>query len=325
MVVDLTRIVNDNVLSLSNYVHPTFDLSSVRDDMNYYIHSGDHYLTYLVLVELVERLSNGVQIHSLTSINSDNLQFFHKNNVVVIDVKSIQRKYRQDIEFFISRLVKRKSLCGRKHVVCVRNFDEMSTRFQANFKSLIENNAEYACFVFTSSKQQQETMNTIVPLCMYLRTPRLNAQQSRSFCEEILKFVDSRYSDMVESSIKVNHDEPMYIQILEMNVFVSNARPYINVFRNEISDLIDFLKRKRNADKVITRIRESLNKVTYYTISDEDICKYILTKISALRNFDKRRCVEKLAEAQLKLCTASKKNFVYELLFVQIYLIMHSK
>lgn len=320
MKIDLRNTTNENSRKLCKYIHPSYDLSHVKNDLNYFVYSRDEYLLYLVTLELVDRLSDGVKLHELSPIECDGIKFFHKNNVVMVDVKSILRKFRPDIEGFIARIVKRQPLFGDKHIVCIQNFEEISTRFQINFKSLIEKNSQNACFIFTSTRHQQEIFDAIVPFCSLLRTPGLNKKQSKALCTQILACHD----DDLKLDFKINHELPIYNQVIAMNSMISNGRSYTNVFKNEISDLVNFLKRKRMLDKVIVQIRASLNKILYYTISDEEICGYIMAKLLSLKNFDKHKAIEKLAQAQLRLCTASKKIFVYELLFIQVYLILHS-
>lgn len=311
----LLEVLNENTLLLANKIHPSYDLENLQTDINYFIYSSDEYLNYLVSSEMIERFSN-VTRKDLVAKECDNIPFYSQENVLCLDVKLIAKKLRQDIESFIRRIVKRKPLIGDKHIILIMNFDEICTKCQLHFKSLLESNFSNVCFIFTATKLQ-EAISNIHAFCMLLRTPKLSKKDSKNLLTHILKLHDNT----LKMDAKVDDDLNLYAMVSNLNSDVYGGRSYTDVFRKEISDLIDYLKtsKKRTLEKVINQIRITVNKVLYYSIPDATICKYVAKKLLSLKKIDKNQSILKVCEAETNLIGSSKKIFVYELLFLDLY------
>jgi hypothetical protein len=306
--------LNDNSVSLANHIHPNFDLKNINCDLNYFIYSNDEYLNFLVTSELIERLSN-IKRKKMTAKLCDGIPFYSHENVLCLDVAIIARKTRQDIDSFLRRIVRRKPLVGEKHIIVVMNFNEICTRYQMNFKSLLEMNYSNACFIFTSTKMQVG-IDCLYSFFMTLRIPTLCKNNSQKLMKEILRI----YDDTLKLDVNIDHNLTLYAQVSNLNAHINGGRLYVNVFQREISDLIDFLKssKKKSLDKVISHIRTIANKVLYYSIPDNIICQYIAKKVTSLKKIDKCVAIAKIAKAEENLINSSKKIFVYELLFIEL-------
>lgn len=313
--------LNDNTISLANNIHPTYDIKHIKPDLNYFVYSQDEYLNFLVTTEIIERLSNIKRKH-LNSKSCDSIPFYSHENVLCLDVVVIAKKSRQDIDSFLRRIVKRKPLIGDKHIIVLMNFHEICTRYQMNFKSLLEANYANACFVFTSTKMQVG-MDSLYSFFMMLRTPTLSKNDSQKLLSKILCIHDNT----LKLDVKIDYDLPLYAQITNLNAHINGGRFYVNVFKREISDLIDFLKnaKKKPLDKIICYIRTITNKVLYYSIPDNTICQFIAKKILSLKKIDKHAAIDKINTAEKNLVNSSKKIFVYELLFIDLYELLIDK
>jgi len=312
----MQTVLHDNVIPLSEYIHPGLNLDSILLDINYFVYSRDEYINFLVMSELIERLT-GRRERDLSAKEYDGIQFKSHQNILTVDVRQIVKKSRQDIESFIYRIVRRKPLVGEKHVICLLNFDEICTRCQLSYKCLLEKNFANACFIFTSTKIQQGISN-IYAFFVKLQVPVLSKKQSKLLLHRILQTYDDTLS---LESVEIDHDMLLYPQVVNLNSAINGGRMYKNVFQSEICTLVDFLKnsKKKTYDKVIVHIRASVNKLLYYSIPDRMILKSIAKKIASLKKIDKHKSVSKICIAESCLINASKKIFVYELLFVELY------
>ena len=185
-----------------------------------------------------------------------------------------------------------------------------------NFKSLLESNYNNACFVFTSTIMQVG-IESLYSFFMMLRTPTLSKNDSKKLLNRILSIHDNN----LKLDANIDHDLPLYAQITNLYAHINGGPSYVNVFKREIFDLIDYLKnsKKRSLDKIITQIRTITNKVLYYSIPDNVICQYIAKKIMSLKKIDKCAAIDKISTAEKQLVNSSKKIFVYELLFIDLY------
>ena len=330
----LCDTLDRNTIHFARWIHPNYDLKNIETDMNYFVYSRDEYMNFLVTSEIIERLS-GVKRCHLSAKECDGIPFSSHLNVLCLDVAVIPKKSRPDIDSFIRRIVRRKPLLGGKHIVVVTNFHEICTRYQLNFKSLLEANSANACFLFTSTKMQVG-VDCLYSFFMTLRTPTLSKQESQKLLNEVVRVAreeergaragsDEPASDVLENfssaQAKIDHQLPLYAQMINLNAHINGGRTYVNVFKREIFELIDFLKtsKKKPLEKIISHIRAVVNKVLYYSVPDNVICSYIAQKISSLKKIDKGTAIVKICEAEKNLVSSSKKIFVYELLLIELY------
>lgn len=307
--------LNNNTISLANNLHPKYDIKNIKTDLNYFVYSQDAFLNFLVTSEIIERLSN-IKRNQLVTKFYEGIPFYSHENVLCLDVVLVPKKLRQDIDSFLRRIVRRKPLVGEKHIILVMNFHEICTKYQLNFKPLLESNYNNACFVFTSTKIQVG-IESLYSFFMVLRTPTLSKNDSKNLLNRILCIHDKN----LKFDANINHDLPLYAQITNLNAHINGGPSYVNVFKREVYDLIDYLKnsKKRSWDKIISQIRTVTNKVLYYSIPDNVICQYVAKKIMSLKKIDKCAAIDKISTAEKQLVNSSKKIFVYELLFIDLY------
>lgn len=317
----LNDILNQNTLSLSRFIHPTIDLSFINADINYYIYSRDEYLNYLLICEILERLT-AYKINDLKAKECDGVEFRSHGNVIYVDARLTAKKSRQNIDGFLRQIVKRKPMIGSKHIIFIQNFDEISSHYQMNYKCLIEKFCSQACFVFTSSENQQRSMD-IRAFFSVIRIPLLSKNEISRLCTELLKINDSDLS----TEYSIFEEMMLYANIANLNSTLVHRRKFIDVYKLEIYDLIDFLKiaKRKNFEKVILHIRQKLNLILNYAMSDNIILQHISKKLLSLKKIDKHESLFKVVEAQTKLVNASKKIFVYELLFIELFEMIREK
>lgn len=313
----LTDILNENTVSLARFIHPKIDLSSIDADIGYFLYSRDEYLNYLLICEILERLTP-YKMSDLKAKECDGVEFRSHANVIMLDARLTPKKSRQKIDGFLRQIVKRKPMIGSKHVVIIQNFDEISGHYQMNYKCLVEKFCAQACFVFTSSETQQSILD-IQSFFSMIRIPMLSKQGISQLCDELLRLHDPQNTTSVAYDIV--EEMMLYPNIANLNCKLGDGRQFRDVYKSELYDLIDFLKlsKKKSFEKVIFHIRLKLNLILNYAMSDKIILQHISKKLLSLKKIDKHESLSKVVEAQTQLVNASKKIFVYELLFIELF------
>ena len=147
----------------------------------------------------------------------------------------------------------------------------------------------------------------------------LSKQGISQLCDELLRLHDPQNTTSVAYDIV--EEMMLYPNIANLNCKLGDGRQFRDVYKSELYDLIDFLKlsKKKSFEKVIFHIRLKLNLILNYAMSDKIILQHISKKLLSLKKIDKHESLSKVVEAQTQLVNASKKIFVYELLFIELF------
>ena len=114
-------------------------------------------------------------------------------------------------------------------------------------------------------------------------------------------------------------------EIEKLNNTSETKSTFENLFENEIDKLFVFIKKSKSLERVIETIRISVNKLLYYSLSDEWLCRTILKKSVKIAKLKKNihKIVDLISQSQYDMIKCSKKIFIYEYMFLALYDILH--
>lgn len=315
----------ENVSEYSQYIHPHVDVSLLAMDMNYLIYSVDEYMSYLITNEMIERFIEHKYVNP-TVKEVDNIVFKTVYNVIDIDCNAIQRKYRNNIHDFVAKYVKRQPLNSQKHVIVLRNFNGIMGKFQELYKSTIEKSYTNTCFIITSSDMSL-IQNNIKDLLCFIRIPLLKDKQLIELLEAVTE--GNNIDDIDLKSVVSQCDEDLYTCLCDIEKLHDSCETkstYVNLFVKAIVELLEFMKKSKSLEKTIESIRLTVNKLLYYSLSDNWLCNTILKKTLEIKKLKKHshEIVNAVVLCNYDLINNGKKIFAYEKLFITIYGLLHN-
>lgn len=321
----LTDYLIYNVTKYSQYIHPHIDISRLMLDMNYLVYSLDEYMNYLIVNEMIESFIQCKYVN-LTVKEVDNVVFKTLNNVIDIDCNHIQRKYRNNIHDFVAKYVKRQPLNGKKHLIILRNFNGIMGKFQDLFKSTIEQSYINTCFIITTSDISL-IQNNIKDLLCFIRIPLLTDKQLLNLLHYVTK--DNEIDDIDLKSVICQCDKDLYTCLCDIHKLHDSCESkstFVNLFEKAIIELLEFMKKSKSLEKTIESIRITMNKLLYYSISDNWLCTTIMKKALDIKKLKKHsyEIINAVVMCNIDLINNGKKIFAYEKLLITIYGLMHN-
>ena len=315
----------ENVTKYSELVHPTIDISRLGMDMNYLVYSLDEYMNYLIVNEMIESFIQTKYVNT-TVKEVDNIVFKTVYNVIDIDCNSIQRKYRNNIHDFVAKYVKRQPLNSQKHLVVLRNFNGIMGKFQELYKSTIEKSYTNTCFIITTNDISVIQKN-IRDLVCFMRLPLLKEKQLLNLLNNVTE--DNNIDDVDLKSVIHQCDEDLYTclcDIQKLHDSCESNSTFVNLFEKAIIELLEFMKKSKSLEKTIESIRMTINKILYYSLSDNWLCNTILNKTLDIKKLKKHshEIIEAVVLCNTDLINNGKKIFAYEKLFITIYGLLHN-
>ena len=315
----LIEYLDTNIAEYSKFLHCDYDFSNLRTDLNYFVSSTDDLVNFLTVNALIKQVNKAWK-PGIVKKQVDNIVFKSFENVVEIDCNAVQRRDRSTIYDFISKILKRKPIMHDKHIIVLRNFDGIALKFQSVYKTLIDKSALHSCFIIGTGKVGF-VQSCVHNLCCPIRLPSLNNSQFASLLSEIC--CEHKITLNIDSVIQ-NCKSDLYTCLLEiekLNEEGESDSTYQNLFESAIIDMIKFLKLSKSLEKVIDRIRVTMNKLLHYTLSDGWMCRVILREALKIPKIKKQRekCVDIVADSEHKLQSTGKKIFIYEYILLQIY------
>jgi len=320
----LTDSLINKVVKYSELLHE-HDYCNFKNDMNYFVYSKDPYMNILITNELIQRMSE--KSHYKTQNKTiDNISFRSVDNIVDIDFDCIQRKNRGEVYNFIMKIVKRSPMLFDKHIIVLRNFDKVMLRFQEPYKSLLERGVHNSCFIM-SATNHMSVNDTLTGFFHFLRVPLINSVNMKKLLEKIC--VENEIDGINIDSVINSCDNDLFTCLCEIEKLDKTSETHStfeNLFEKEIEKLFDFMKKSKSLERVIESIRISINKLLYYSLPDEWVCNTILKKCVKITKLKKNihKIVDLIATGQYDMLKCSKKIFVYEYMFLEMYDMMHN-
>ncbi len=316
----LVEYLNDNILEYGNHIYGDYDFDNLSTDLNYFVSSGDDFVNFLSINALIKQLNKEWKtVNSLKQV--DNIVFNSFQNIVDIDCTAIQRRDRSTIYNFISKILKRKPITHDKHIIVLRNFDGINMKFQSVFRTIIDNSLSNSCFIIGSGKIGLVN-RCIRDQCCFIRVPSFNLNNLTNLLSKICN--KHQISSVNIDSVIENCKSDLYTSLIEIQKLHEEDKEdstYENLFESAIIDMIKFFKNSKSLEKVIDKIRLTMNKLLHYSLSDGWICCIILEEAMKIPKIKKQRqkCIELIADCEHKLLSTGKKIFIYEYMLLCIY------
>lgn len=309
----------------SELIHPKLNLSGLQMDMNYLVYSMDEYMNYIVVNEMIEKFIGQKYINP-TMKEVDNVIFKTFHNVVDINCEAIQRKYRNNIHAFVAKYIRRQPINYDKHLIILRNYNGIMRKFQEQYKSTIERSFTNTCFIVTTN-DVSAIHNHIKHLLSFIRIPLLKDKEVLELLSRVAS--DNDIDDVDVNSVIKNCDMDLYTclcDIQKIHDSCESKSTFINLFEKAIADLLDFMKKSKSLEKTIETMRITMNKLLYYSLSDNWLCNTILKRTLEIKKIKKysHEIVEEVTKCNYDLINNGKKIFAYERLLIAIYGFMHS-
>jgi hypothetical protein len=314
-----------NVTKYSQYIHPHIDISRLMIDMNYLVYSLDEYMNYLIVNEMIEIFIQRKYVN-LTIKEVNNVVFKTMNNVIDIDCNYIQRKHRNNIHDFIAKHIKRQPLNSQKHLIILRNFNGIMGKFQDLFKSTIEQSYINTCFIITTCDMSL-IQNNIKDLLCFIRVPLLKEKQLMNLLNNVTE--DNEMDDIDLKSVICQCDKDLYTCLCDIQKLHDSGESkstFVNLFEKAIVELLEFMKKSKSLEKIIESIRITMNKLLYYSLSDNWLCTTIMKKALEIKKLKKHSCeiINAVTLCNTDLINNGKKIFAYEKLLITIYGLLHN-
>lgn len=320
----LSNVLINTVTEYADILHK-HDYQNFQTDMNYFVYSKDQYTNILITNELIHRLSHKTEYKTQTK-TCDSIVFRSVDNIVDIDFDCIQRKNRGEVYEFILKIVKRSPMLFDKHIIVLRNFDKVLLRFQEPYKSLIERGVHNCCFII-SATNYMSVNDTLTGFFHFLRVPLMNAVQMKQLLERVC--LKNEIDGINLDSVIQACDNDLFTCLCDLEKLHRTAETestFENLFEKEIEKLFEFMKKSKSLERVIETIRISVNKLLYYSLPDEWICRVILKKCTKVAKLKKNihNIVDLISRSQCDILKCSKKVFIYEHIFLEMYDLIHN-
>ena len=314
----LIEYMDTNISEYSNYLHSEYDLNRLSTDLNYFVTSDDDFINFLTINQIIKSLNMSWKPRS-TEKEVDNIVFKTFENVLDIDCNVIQRRDRSTIFEFISKILRRKPIMHDKHIIILRNYDGIALKFQSVYKTLIERSMN-SCFVIGTVKPGH-VHRSINDLCCPIRIRSLKDSQLTSI---LVKVCDEHEMSVNIGSVVKKCQGDLYTSLLEIEKLHQEDKSestYENLFECAIRDMMKFLKESKSLERVIEKIRMTMNKVLHYSLSDGWICRIIIREALKIPKLKKRRleCAVLVANCEHKMQSTGKKIFIYEYILLRMY------
>ena len=328
----LSDYVIQNAIKFIEHLHPLpQQLSNADGNTHYMVHSRDAYMnaicTNVIIESCYNQDSNGdIKKYKPIFKESLDIPFKSMDNIVDIDCSSIQRKNRNVIHEFISKFAKRQAIGHHKHIIIIRNFEHIMIKFQQIYKSLMDKYITNSCFIITTT-QYNLIHEYVKNVTSFIRVPLLDRKRTIEFLEYLC--IDKEIDGLNISQIVDQCSEDLYTCVCELEYLNNTSQTesnYVNLFEKNIDNLIELLKKTKSFDKAIDYTRNHMNKLLHYSLQDNYVFGIIYNRVQKYPKLKKniKRIVLVLSDQNEKALFCSKKIFLYERIFIEIYRVFHN-
>ena len=329
----LTDYVVENSSKYIKYLHPDSDiLTKAKSNTHYLINSKDTYLNTICIQTIIENCYNENNTNDIkykykpVSKESADINFKSMDNIIDIDCSLIQRKSRNTIHEFISKFAKRQAINQSKHIIVVRNFEHILLKFQQIYKSLMDKYYSNTCFII-STTQYNLVHEYVKNITTFIRIPIPTKKTMINFLNHLCD--DKQIDGININQIVDKCSNDIYTCVSEVE-YVSNSgeteSEFVDLFTKNIEDLFEKLKKSKSFDKAIDSIRNHINKILHYSLQDNYIFNLIYEVSLKYKKLNKNqdKLLPIIAKQNELSLYSSKKIFLYERIFIEVFKIFHN-
>ena len=271
------------------------------------IYSNDGFLLDCILQS---NLRNKFQTNqTILKTTHNNLSFEYNQHFSIFDMQFIQPNF-NDFVTYIHSIAANKVLFDMKVYIIFKNIHVLSKNQQNIFAVLIESLKAYIVICTTIS------LDKVV-----------DKVKSRLFCKkevitDILPILKSYAKDqgITDTSLIKNiekHKLDLYASILHLHTGL-----YLNVIENELSLIFNSIKKTKNINIYIAKVRECIYKLLIYNISHKHIVNNILKLLDKKYKKSEHVLIQSIHELSVldhDLLFSAKPIYHFELFFLKLY------
>lgn len=307
-----TIYLNDFKKSFHKYIK-IIDL--VFDDINVILYSNDRFIVESYLNSM---LSNKFgNINTITQYTYNEIPFQHNKNFSIFDILNISQQF-NDFVTYIDTLKNNKVLFDTKNVIVITNLEQL-TKYQQHVLSVVverQQNTRFICVTSSLSK-----INERMKSRMMCKKIVITKKEQKKILETYAKEQGLDDSSLIKTILKETDD--MYSSVLYLYTGI-----HINIIKTELLSVIGTIKKLKNVQTFISKIRDTMYKLLIYNLSQEKILRTILSVIEG--KFSKipvtmMFCIKKLNELDNSLLNSAKPIYHYELFFLEMYRFVNNK
>jgi len=299
-----TIYLNDFKSSFSKYYKHK---NVLFDDLNVLIYSNDGFLLNCVLESnLVQKFKTN---QTITKTTYNNLSFEYNHYFSIFDMQCIQPNF-SDFVNYIRSISANKVLFDMKVYIVFKNIHVLTKNNQNIIAVLIE------------------SLKTYTVICTAVSLDKVvDKIKSRMFCKKevitnmlpILK-VYAKDQGITDTNLIKNiekHKLDLYASILHLHTGL-----YLDVVETELNNILNSIKKTKNINVYISKVRESIYKLLIYNISHTHITNTLLKIIECKYKKNENILVNTIHDLTIldhDLLFSAKPIYHFELFFLKLY------
>lgn len=303
-----TIYLNDFKSSFSKYYGYK---NIIFDDLHVLIYSNDSFLLDCVLQSnLLTKFKTSSTILKTTH---NNLAFEYNQYFSIFDIQSIQPNF-NDFVAYIHSIATNKVLFDMKVHIIFKNIHMLTKNQQNILAVLIESLKAYTVICTTISLDKV-----------------IDKVKSRMFCKKeiirnILPIIKDYAKDqgITDTSLIKNIEKnklDLYASILHLHTGL-----YLNIIETELNLIFNSIKKTKNINIYISKVRESIYKLLVYNVTHKNIINNILKLVE--KKYKKSetiitRIIHELSVLDHDILFCAKPIYHYELFFLKLYKIVN--
>ncbi|QOI90236.1 hypothetical protein QKU58_gp095 [Pyramimonas orientalis virus] len=279
----------------------------IFDDIHLLLYSNDNFLLDCYLSSNLMKRFDSVQ--TITKKTFNDVNFEYNAQFCIFDLVTVIQQFSDFIEY-IDSVSKNKVLFERKLFIIIKNIHLLNKQQQSILSSVIDS---------------QKT-NTII--CTTTILSKITERtKSRMFCKSLtvqnLSNIIKLYSkdqgfddkDVLKEVLKQNKD--LYSSVLHLHTGM-----YKNVVDIEMNTLINSIKKTKNVNIYISKVRETFYKIIVYNLPHKHILNSLLCCLE--KKYSKSNdiltfCIHELCYLDHNVLFSAKPIYHYEYFFLKLF------
>lgn len=299
-----TIYLNDFKSSFSKYYKHD---NILFDDIHVLLYSNDSFLLDCVLKSNIT--SKFKTNKTITKTTYNNLSFEYNQYFSIFDIQCIQPNF-NDFVIFIRSIAANKVLFNMKVHIIFKNIHMLSKNQQTILAVLID------------------SLKSYIVICTTTRLDKIiDKVKSRMLCKKevipnILPIIKKYAKDQGITDLNLiknidKHKLDLYASILHLHTGI-----YLNIIEIELNLIFNSIKKTKNVNIYISKVRESIYKLLIYNVTYNNITNNIIKIVE--KKYKKSEdiiihIIHELSVLDHDLLFSAKPIYHFELFFLKIY------